>query len=149
MDHEYSTSALSPNQVGWDWFSIQLNNDHELMLFQLRQADGTIDSFSSGAVIAPDGSVQILAMDDFSLRVEDTWTSPQSGAVYPAGWEIAIPALQITLSLEPLVADQELDLRYTYWEGAVRVQGVFGNVTVGGYGYVELTGYAGSMGGEF
>jgi predicted secreted hydrolase len=149
MDHEYSTSYLSKDQVGWDWFSVQLDNNYELMLFQIRRSDGTIDSFSTGALVAPDGSVHKLGKDDFSIKVTGTWQSPHSGANYPANWEISIPAYQVLLDLQPLVADQEMDLRYKYWEGAVRIRGNFGITAVNGAGYAELTGYAGSMGGEF
>ena len=55
MDHEFSTSALSEGQVGWDWFSLQFDDGMELMVFQIRQADGSIDPFSSGTVIGSDG----------------------------------------------------------------------------------------------
>ena len=79
MDHEYSTSALSEGQIGWDWFSIQLDDGSELMVFQIRREDGGIDAFSSGSWIAVDGSVTKLALDDFQIETEDTWRSPHSG----------------------------------------------------------------------
>ncbi len=149
MDHEFSTSALSPDQVGWDWFSIQLSNDQELMLFQLRKADGTVDKFSSGALIDSAGHIENLESSDFQIQVLSTWRSPRSGAVYPGSWQINIPKKGISLKLTPIVADQELNLRYKYWEGAVDIHGNIGPLQVNGVGYVELTGYAGSMAGEF
>lgn len=149
MDHEYSTSALSPGQVGWDWFSIQLDDQSELMLFQIRRDDGSIDPFSSGAYIASDGSSLPLSREDFQIAVQATWRSPITGAVYPARWQINIPRLQLSLELTPHLADQELDLTYAYWEGAVAIQGQLAGSQVLGDGYVEMTGYSGSMAGEF
>ncbi len=149
MDHEYSTSALGANQVGWDWFAIQLNDDTELMLFQLREEDGGIAGFSSGTIIGADASVNALANEDFEIIVTEEWTSPNSGAKYPAGWRIVIPGYEIDLEIRPYINDQELRVSFTYWEGAVRVTGSRAGVAVEGNGYVELTGYAHSMQGEF
>ena len=149
MDHEFSTSALAANQVGWDWFSIQLDNNTELMLFQLRNADGSVDGFSTAAVIGPDGVVRRYEPGQFTIEVLDTWRSPVSGGVYPARWQIEIPAEALALTLTPLVADQEMDLRYRYWEGAVAIGGTVAGAAVTGKGYVELTGYAQSLAGEF
>ena len=149
MDHEYSTSALSAGQVGWDWFSLQLDDQSELMVFQIRRDDGSIDPFSSGTLVAADGSTFHLGRDDFEIGVSGTWRSPRTGAVYPAGWTVTVPAADLTLRLEPLLADQELNLSYAYWEGAVRITGDRDGRLVSGHGYVELTGYAESMQGQF
>lgn len=149
MDHEYSTSALGRDQVGWDWFSIQLDNDRELMVFQLRRADGTVDRFSSGTLVAPDGSTRRLEAGDFSLQPTGSWRSPRSGAEYPSGWRLDIPSAELRLTISPRLADQEMNVSYAYWEGAVSVEGTLGAQMVSGNGYVELTGYAGSMQGQF
>jgi predicted secreted hydrolase len=155
MDHEYSTSALSRDQIGWDWFSVQLNEDTsgrqpvELMIFQIRRADGTIDPFSSGTLILPDGSTADLGAGKFEINVLDTWRSPRTGGEYPAGWSIVVASEDLTLEIEPYLADQELDLTFDYWEGAVKIRGTWDGQPVSGNGYVELTGYAGSMAGEF
>jgi len=145
MDHEWSTSALAADQVGWDWFSIQMEDGSELMVFQLRQEGGSVDPFSSGTFIAADGSTRHLDRGAFEIRVEDTWRSPHTGATYPARWTVAVPGVDLALEIEPLVADQELAVSYAYWEGAVRVEGQRAGRAVHGHGYVELTGYAGSM----
>jgi predicted secreted hydrolase len=149
MDHEWSTSALAADQVGWDWFSIQMDDSSELMVFQLRKEDGSIDPFSSGTFVAPDGSTRHLGRDEFEIRVEDTWQSPNTGATYPVGWTIIVPAADIVLEIEPYLVDQELTLSYAYWEGAVMVEGERAGRAVSGSGYVEMTGYAGSMQGQF
>ena len=145
MDHEFSTSALGPDQVGWDWFALQLDDDSELMVFQIRKADGSVDPFSSGTLIAPDGSTRHLSHDDFEIGVSATWRSPRSGATYPARWTVEVPAADLTLQIEPYLADQELNVSYTYWEGAVRISGEQAASAISGSGYVEMTGYADSM----
>jgi len=149
MDHEWSTSSLADDQVGWDWFSIQMDDGSDLMVFQLRKDEGSIDSFSSGTLVAPDGSKRPLGRDEFEIRVEDTWRSPKTGATYPARWTVTVPAADLTLKVEPHLADQELTVSYAYWEGAVRVEGERAGQAIRGAGYVEMTGYAGSMQGQF
>jgi predicted secreted hydrolase len=149
MDHEFSTSALSEGQVGWDWFALQLDDGSELMVFHIRRADGSADPFSSGTLILPDGNTQHLSREDFQIDPQGTWRSPHTGAEYPAGWRVAVPAAGLSLEIEPYLADQELNVSYSYWEGAVRISGQSGGLPVGGSGYVELTGYAGSLEGEF
>ncbi len=148
-DHEYSTSALAPNQVGWDWFAIQLDDSSELKAFHIRQDDGSIDPFSAGSFVDPDGNVTHLSRDDFQIETDRTWRSPRSGGEYPARWTIAVPSLDLRLELEPWLADQELNVSYSYWEGAVKVNGQRAGQPVSGNGYVEMTGYAGSMQGQF
>ncbi|NUM47479.1 MAG: hypothetical protein HUU38_22485 [Anaerolineales bacterium] len=149
MDHEYSTSALSEGQIGWDWFSVQLSNDTELMFFQLRRDDGTVDPFSSGTVIYPGGTTRPLTRQDFTITVLDTWRSPHSDAEYPARWQVEIPSEKLTITLEPWLADQELQTSVVYWEGAVQLTGTANGQSVTGNGYVEMTGYAEEFDGDF
>lgn len=149
MDHEFSNSALGEDQVGWDWFSLQLNNDTEIMLFTLRKEDGSIDRFSSATLILADGRAQRFNANQFIVEVKEQWLSPKTGAVYPSRWQIFIPEVDILLDVRPLIPDQELVVSYIYWEGAVFAQGNMGDRAVSGYGYVELTGYGQSMRGRF
>jgi predicted secreted hydrolase len=149
MDHEFSTRALSRDQVGWDWFALRLDDGTDLMVFQIRRVDGTIASFSSGSLIGPDGTSQHLAQDAFNVDVTDTWRSPHSGASYPMRWTVRVPSANLDLQIEPYLQEQEMNLSYTYWEGAVSVTGEHNGNPVVGDGYVEMTGYAGSMGEQF
>lgn len=137
MDREWSTSSLGKDQVGWDWFAIQLEDGRDLMLYQLRRKDGTPDLTSSGMLIDPQGGSRQLTLEHFELEVTRRWTSPRSGAVYPAGWRLRVPSEALDLRIEPLLPDQELDVSFRYWEGAVGIEG-----TSKGRGYVELTGYS-------
>ena len=149
MDHEWSTSALGAEQTGWDWFSIQLDDNTELMLFQLRRADGTVDAFSSGTLIAADGSTRRLGPGDFSIQSTGRWRSPRTGGEYPAGWHVTVPSADLLLSISPWLADQEMDVSQKYWEGAVKAEGTRNGQRVAGNGYVELTGYRGACRGSF
>jgi predicted secreted hydrolase len=142
-DHEYSTSALSPGTVGWDWFSMQFQNGSALMLYLLRHDDGTFESTSAGTYIAADGTSQPLKLEDWQVKVLSTWKSPKSKAVYPSEWTIKIPKLEIALQAKSMMPDQELNTSTaTYWEGAVAFNGTMQEEPLQGKGYVELTGYA-------
>jgi predicted secreted hydrolase len=144
FDHEWGTSALGPEATGWDWFGLQLEDGRELMLFHIRTSDGGIERVSGGTLVEASGESRWLTADEFDIEPVTTWTSGFTGAIYPSGWEISIPDEGLELVVEPWIKDQEMRLNLEYWEGAVRVSG-----TVDGQGYVELTGYSGSMQGLF
>lgn len=146
MDHEFGSGDLGQELVGWDWYSVQLENQTELMFYRLRRMDGTSDPASSGTVIFPDGRSQHLVASDLQVEVLDHWSSKGSRARYPSRWRIAVPSLDLTLALVPELSNQELITRrstqVTYWEGAVQATGALRGVPAIGHGYVELTGYA-------
>ncbi len=137
LDREWSTSALGQEQEGWDWFSLQLEDGIELILYQLRLKGGGVDKYSSGTLVGKNGAVVHLNAEDFTVDVLDYWESPHTGIIYPSRWHVSVPDLGISMSVVPYQADQELLLSFVYWEGAVRVSGD----NVSGSGYVELTGY--------
>ena len=145
-DHEWSTSALAADQAGWDWFALQLEDGTDLMLFQIRETDGGQAPTASGSGVAADGRVRALGAADFAIEARGTWRSPRTGASYPSGWRVRVPGEGLDLDVAPLVADQELDVSFKYWEGAVEVGGTRRGRPVAGHGYVELTGYAPSAG---
>ena len=149
MDHEWSTSALGPNAQGWDWFSLQLSDQREMMLFQVRNTDGSIDPVSGGTLVQPDGSTQRLTRDQVKIEVLERWRSPVSGAEYPVRWRISIASLSATLEVQARIKQQENNLSVVYWEGAVSIQRQDDGRQVNGVGYVELTGYSGSLNGKF
>jgi predicted secreted hydrolase len=146
MDHEFGSAELGADQVGWDWFSIQLEDDTELMLYRMRRKDGSSDLASSGTAVSPDGRTRHLEVTDFQIESTGTWTSPESKATYPSRWRLRFPSLDLVLDVTPLLADQELrtsrSTKVSYWEGAVAVTGTKQGRPVKGQGYVELTGYA-------
>ena len=149
MDHEFGSNQLADNQGGWDWFSIQLDNQTELMLYLMRRKDGSVDPYSSGTLVSANGTTKHLTLKDFRIEVLDRWKSPKSGATYPMKWQVSIPSEEIELEIIPAFSDQELithrSTRVTYWEGAVKAGGRFGQEPIKGVGYVEMTGYAGKL----
>lgn len=149
MDHEFGTSFLESKQKGWDWFSIQLQDGRELMLFQIRRADGSVDPRSSGTLIEKDGSATHIEFDDFTLAPVRSWTSEKSGGVYPVEWRIELPRYGLQLDARAAFTAQELrateSTGVTYWEGSIEIEGAKGER---GRGYLEMTGYSGQNMGE-
>jgi predicted secreted hydrolase len=141
MDREWSTSALSDEQSGWDWFALQLSDNTELMFYQLRRKDGQPDSNSSGSFVLADNTKISLKKDDVTIKNLDTWKSPHSKITYPSRWHLAVPVQNLEVEIVPLINDQELNVSYRYWEGAVSVNGTKNGKPVSGQGYVELAGY--------
>jgi predicted secreted hydrolase len=139
LDREWSTSALADNQVGWDWFSLQLNDGNDLMFYRLRDKDGTTDPYSAGSWVNPQGTKQALMSDDVELTPLRFWHSAD-GRDYPVAWELRVASLQKRFHVEALVDDQEMKPGIVYWEGAVRVRDGEDKKTLG-YGYLEMTGY--------
>ncbi|MFN8457574.1 MAG: lipocalin-like domain-containing protein [Anaerolineae bacterium] len=143
-DHEWSTSDLPPGSMGWEWFSLQLDDGREVMFFSIRRQDGSLEPHPTGTIIYADGRSRTLSHEEVEITTLAKWISSSSGATYPAEWQFAIPAEGIDLHIKPLLPQQELRVSFTYWEGAVSLEG-----SHTGYGYVELTGYSDSMRGRF
>ena len=145
MDREWSTSALSDGQVGWDWFALHLDDGWDLMVYQLRRADGRAAPLSAASLIDPSGRKTTLQLgSDILIQPNDYWNSSLGDAQYPSGWNIKVPSQDWDLLVEPAVDDQELLVTFRYWEGSVRVSGTGKNgARMNGRGYAELTGYAG------
>ena len=147
FDHQWG-DFIAVGGGGWDWFAVNLDDGTDLTLSLVRDADGSYPLIY-GTVVAADGTVSHLDRSAFSVDVTGHWTSPATGATYPAGWSVAVPRLDLQITLTPTVAAQELDTRATtgvvYWEGSQRVVAMRGGSRLGGAAYVELTGYAASM----
>ncbi|HEX5054245.1 MAG TPA: lipocalin-like domain-containing protein [Planctomycetota bacterium] len=141
LDREWSTSALGPEQVGWDWFSLQLDSGEEVMWYRLRRRDGSIDAHSRGSFVDAAGAVAVLAPDAVTATPAGTWQAADGGARYPARWRLVCAEPAFDLEVTPLLPDQELRVLVRYWEGAVAVRGTRGAVPVAGRGYLEMTGY--------
>jgi predicted secreted hydrolase len=146
MDHEFFTDQLEPDQAGWDWLSLQLDDRTEVMIFHLRRKDGSIDPHSAGTSVDASGKTMNLKSGDFVLQPDGaTWTSPDTRAIYPIHWKIEIPRLAIELEALTPLASQELvskgKFAPTYWEGAITLKGTRGGKSLTGVGYLEMTSY--------
>jgi predicted secreted hydrolase len=147
MDHEFGSDELQADQVGWDWFSIQLDDRRELMLYLLRRRDGSVSAESSGSLIDAGGRVTYLARGAFVVGATGVWKSPHTGGVYPSGWRVRVASAGVDVLLAPVLLDQELANTVggvSYWEGAVDARDAASGRALG-VGYVELTGYAGAV----
>lgn len=140
FDRELSSKGLSENEAGWDWFAIMLEDGREIMLYEIRKKDGTIDAFSSGTVVQKNGNYRHLGLASFTVKILESYTSKHTRVKYPSKWEVAIPSENLSIIISPLIRDQEFTaaraIKNLYWEGACSVQG-----TVKGRAYVEMTGY--------
>jgi predicted secreted hydrolase len=147
MDHEFFTNQLGTGQIGWNWLSIQLDDNTELMLYQFRHTDGSPDSYSSGTFVDAQGKSVHLTASDFTLTPNgEEWTSPLTSAKYPVAWTAEIPKLGLRVNVATPLKSQELagtgnTLTPNYWEGAIAIEGTREGKSVRGVGYLEMTGY--------
>ena len=158
MDHEFFTHQLADNQAGWDWLSLQFDDNTELMLFHIRRKDGSIDPFSAGTFVDAEGHGTHLRVQDFTLEPDSsppgndgaskaaTWTSPLTRARYPVRWKIIVPSRGIVGVIATPLPSQEFssaspNLAPNYWEGAVFLHGKKDSAPLHGLGYLEMTGY--------
>jgi predicted secreted hydrolase len=158
MDHEFGSSVLEADQLGWDWFGLHLDDGRDIMLYQMRHRDGSRDPFSSGTILDADGRVIRLTRDDYTLEPLATWRSPATNATYPIRWRVTIPSQHLAFEVQAAMPNQELhtprSTGVTYWEGAVDIRDAGSSGSSGisssssgsamrGRGYMELTGYSG------
>ena len=141
LDREWSSSQLSDERVGWDWFALQLSDGRDIMYGVLRPRDEAASEFQLGTVVEEDGSHRSIEEGEVLLDVLDRWQSPRGGT-YPSRWRFRMPTEGLDIEITPYISDQELDAIVRYWEGAVRIEGASRGKPVSGSGYVELTGYA-------
>ncbi len=143
FDQEWATNQLGENQAGWDWFSLQLDDGSELMIYQMRLADGGVDPASKGTFVSPEVDSQMVTFQEYTLTPAKPWLSPETGGAYPQEWRVEIPKLELDLTVRTTFPEQEMDFPpVAYWEGAVILEGSRAGKPVAGRGYMELTGYA-------
>ncbi|MEE9424166.1 MAG: lipocalin-like domain-containing protein [Methylococcales bacterium] len=139
LDREWSSSTLGKNQVGWDWFSLQLNNGEELMFYRLRNKTGQNNCYSHGKWIKSNSNTIDLTNDDVKLTELEYWQS-DTGRTYPISWQLTIPKLSQKLIVKAAIKDQLMRTSINYWEGAVTVHAANSQQLIG-KGYLEMTGY--------
>jgi predicted secreted hydrolase len=141
MDKEFGSNQLAEHQVGWDWFSLRLDDGRELMLYVLRSEAGA--DYARGTIISATGDATYIDDSAWTLLASRRWHSDRTGAEYPAVWELTVPEIALDVIITPLLDEQEnvsaLVPDLFYWEGAVEVRTSDGRRI--GEGYVELTGY--------
>ena len=145
MDHEFFSHQLEAGQSGWDWFSLQLEDRSELMLFRLRRAGGSMDPYSAGTYVDSRGHAKHLVAGDFTLTAGKTWTSGVTGGSYPVEWVIEVPSLGLKAAIRTPLVQQEITGSTTYWEGAIEIAATRFDRRLSGVGYLEMTGYVGRI----
>lgn len=140
FDHEWSSQPLAPGLVGWDWFSLQLDDGWELMLFTLRYPDGSLDPNTSGTLVDPNGASRHLSHSEFEILVTERYRSAR-GVDYPCAWRVRVPSAGLEVEVTPRMRDQEMTSSVPYWEGAVVISGTRDGKDSRGVGFVEMTGY--------
>jgi predicted secreted hydrolase len=146
LDHEKMQAGQDRLTNGWDWYSMQLDNHEELMLYLFRNQDGSIDQkYSYGTHVGPLGEVTSLSHNEIIVKTLQKWKSPESRGEYPVKSEVKIPSLDLQLEVSAIVENSELNCISTsfvsYWEGPVRIHGISRDKPVIGSGYLELCGY--------
>ena len=142
MDHEFFSHQLDAGQTGWDWFSMQLEDGAELMLYRLRRAQGPPDPYSAGTYVDPQGHSRHLSASDFMVTPGKTWTH------YPVEWTVEVPSMNFRAQVTTPLPQQEITgSGSTYWEGAIDIDATQSGNRLRGVGYLEMTGYAGRIAG--
>jgi len=140
LDREWSSQPLAPNQNGWDWFSLHLDDGNKLMLYRLRHDDS--DHWLSGSWVGFDGRLQHLNNDEIELSehaLREIKIDASNSIKLPLDWQIKLPGLNRRLQIKPLYDQQWMGATFPYWEGVVLVTDDNGKQV--GKGYMELTGY--------
>ncbi|WP_290750291.1 lipocalin-like domain-containing protein [Amaricoccus sp.] len=132
IDREWSSQQMSPEQTGWDWFSLHLDDGARLMAYRLRDRGGGGAAF--GTWIAADGTARPLGPGEIVLT--PTRTAEVAGRRLPVGWRLEAPGLGVAVDTEAVNAQSWMGGAFPYWEGPIRVTG-----THPGRGYLELVGY--------
>jgi len=135
QDHQWGDFA---GTGGWTWFSMQLSNGTQYMLYFLTDGSGNIVN-KVGTLVNPDGSTVNIPSSEMSDTPLGSWTSPTTGTTYPQNWAITVPGGQLTVNV--LEANQELTVPLVntgYWEGDSAVSGTINGASVTGQAYAEI-----------
>jgi len=138
LDREWSSAALASDQSGWDWFALHLDDGRDLMAYRLRDRFGKTHPFSAGMLVAKNGTLTPLRVEQLDFEPGRVWRAPD-GENYPVMWDLRAGALR--LQVRALFDAQAHRGRFRYWEGAVQARGRDGDVPVTAQGYLEMTGY--------
>lgn len=139
LDREWSTSALDDNQEGWDWFALHLDDGRNLMVYRLRNIDGSTANHSSLTLSDGSGVIEKKDVSDANMHPREYWTSPATGSRYPVRWTLNLERGK--LDVRAVMNNQEHPEFLRYWEGAVTFSGSLDGHAVNGTGYLEMTGY--------
>ena len=131
FDHEWSSQLASDDALGWDWFSLHLDNGDKVMAFRMHV--NNLAPYVTGTYIFSDGRSETLSQHDLSLVPDGAETF--HGLTAQVRWNMKIPSKNLDLIIRPFKTGQWNEGRFSYYEGRVNVEG-----THSGQGFMELTG---------
>ena len=144
MDHQWG--EFTTLGIGWDWLSLNLDDGSDLTVSVVWEQEGQKHISTYGTYVPADSSPIHLPGEDISLESGGTWTSPDTGAVYPIDWKLRVDSLELDLTLTAFNEEAEFALSsfipVVYWEGSVVATGARRGTPVAGRGFVEMVGYA-------
>ncbi|MCU7555650.1 carotenoid 1,2-hydratase [Alteromonas sp. ASW11-19] len=132
FDHEWTSALADQDALGWDWFSLHLDNGDKIMAFRMHVNDAT--PYVTGTYVTREGQSHHLDSNDIDLQ--PTATLSVAGRTMPLNWHMVIPSEQVDIQLIPFKTDQYNRAQFPYYEGRMQVSG-----THAGSGFMELTGY--------
>lgn len=137
MDHQWADVSYSKDQ--WTWFSIQLDNEIEIVCYEYTNVKTSSKSYL--ASISRSNGVQEHTEKVTITPLTRKWKSPKTRNTYTLSWRIEVPSWNMWFEVEPMIENQEMVFgAIKYWEGPLNVHGQIGGKPVNGQGFMELLG---------
>lgn len=143
MDHQWG-SAGNPNLMGWDWFSVQLENNIDLMMFQVRNQKSKEIVKTAVFVIGEESEISSIPEELINIEAKESFDF--GNVVYSTAWNISAPApYDMDLFIKARFPEQRFKMigqvTPIYWEGSCSTEGTFLGEKVKGQGFSEMAGY--------
>ena len=146
FDHEWTSHLANSEAMGWDWFSLHLDDGSKLMAFRMHAMNENMKNskskhseiFTTASYIAKNGTKETIEQANVSITptAYETINEGESARSVPTAWRIQIPEKDIDLSIRPFKESQWNNSLFPYYEGRVEIKG-----SHSGSGFMELTGY--------
>ncbi len=147
FDHQWGNFSIAP--IGWDWLSLNLEDGSDIMISVVWEQEDKRHIATYGTFVPRNSGPVHLPAPDIFLEPIDTWSSPNTGGIYPVSWKLRVDSLDLTLDLEAVIESSEFHISefipVIYWEGAVAASGAREGSPVSGKGFVEMVGYVPSV----
>ena len=146
FDHEWTSHLANSEAMGWDWFSLHLDDGSKLMAFRMHAMNENMKNstskhseiFTTASYIAKNGTKETIEQANVSITptAYETINEGESPRSVPTAWRIQIPEKDIDLFIRPFKENQWNNSLFPYYEGRVEIKG-----SHSGSGFMELTGY--------
>jgi len=151
MDHQWMNFVPAMVERSYEWLSVQLDNDTEVVLWQVINPDESIESRHLTMMLS-DNSV--YHTQDLALEKTDTWVSPETGREYGIQWRVREETHDLDLVIKARYPEQEIQMSealgftHALWEGRTTALGHLASKAVSGTGYAELIRRPTGIGGD-